>query len=59
MLMETDSTPGAATRKFLAGQTVVEMGTADFPSADVAGKSPLATRIFAVTGVTGPSKRSS
>ncbi|MEM6306935.1 MAG: NifU family protein, partial [Pseudomonadota bacterium] len=41
------------TLKFLPGQTVLETGTADFPSADAAGTSPLAQRIFAVDGVTG------
>ena len=53
MLIETETTPNPATLKFLPGQTVLEMGTADFPSAETAGKSPLATRIFAVAGVTG------
>jgi len=37
----------------LPGQTVREAGTADFPSAEGAGKSPLAQRIFGVPGVTG------
>ncbi|MEM9551284.1 MAG: NifU family protein [Pseudomonadota bacterium] len=53
MFIQTESTPNPATLKFLPGQTVLEMGTADFPSADAAGKSPLARRIFAVDGVTG------
>ncbi|SFR41018.1 NifU family protein [Litoreibacter janthinus] len=53
MFIQTESTPNPATLKFLPGQTVLEMGTADFPSADTAGKSPLANRIFAVDGVTG------
>ena len=53
MFIQTESTPNPATLKFLPGQTVLEMGTADFPTADAAGKSPLATRIFAVDGVTG------
>ena len=53
MFIQTESTPNPATLKFLPGQTVLDMGSADFPSADVAGKSPLATRIFAVAGVTG------
>ncbi len=53
MFIQTESTPNPATLKFLPGQTVLEMGTADFPSAETAGKSPLATRIFAVAGVTG------
>jgi Fe-S cluster biogenesis protein NfuA len=53
MFIQTESTPNPATLKFLPGQTVLELGTADFPSADSAGKSPLAKRIFAVAGVTG------
>jgi Fe-S cluster biogenesis protein NfuA len=53
MFIQTESTPNPATLKFLPGQAVLELGTADFPSADTAGKSPLATRIFAVGGVTG------
>ncbi len=53
MFIQTESTPNPATLKFLPGQTVLESGTADFPSADSAGKSALATRIFATSGVTG------
>jgi len=53
MFIQTESTPNPATLKFLPGQTVLEMGTADFPSADGASASPLATRIFTVDGVTG------
>jgi Fe-S cluster biogenesis protein NfuA len=53
MFIQTESTPNPATLKFLPGQTVLEMGTADFPSSETAGKSPLAARIFAVAGVTG------
>ena len=53
MFIQTESTPNPATLKFLPGQAVLGSGTADFPSADTAGKSPLAQRIFAVEGVTG------
>jgi hypothetical protein len=53
MFIQTESTPNPATLKFLPGDSVLEAGTADFPSADTAEKSPLATRIFAVDGVTG------
>jgi len=52
MFIQTEATPNPATLKFLPGQTVLEAGTADFPSPDAAGKSPLATRVFAVDGVT-------
>jgi Fe-S cluster biogenesis protein NfuA len=53
MFIQTESTPNPATLKFLPGMEVLAMGTADFPNAEVAAKSPLATRIFAVAGVTG------
>lgn len=53
MFIQTESTPNPATLKFLPGQSVLEMGTADFPTPDTADGSPLATRIFAVEGVTG------
>jgi len=53
MFIQTESTPNPATLKFLPGQAVLEMGTADFPSAEAAQKSPLAKRIFATGQVTG------
>jgi Fe-S cluster biogenesis protein NfuA len=53
MFIQTESTPNPATLKFLPGQTVLDIGTADFPSAEAAAKSPLARRVFAVDGVTG------
>ena len=52
MFIQTESTPNPATLKFLPGQTVLETGTADFPSVEAASASPLAGRIFAVDGVT-------
>ena len=53
MFIQTESTPNPATLKFLPGQTVLEMGTADFATAEAAVKSPLAGRIFTVEGVSG------
>ena len=53
MFIQTESTPNPATLKFLPGQTVLEIGTADFPNADGATGSPLAARVFGVSGVTG------
>jgi Fe-S cluster biogenesis protein NfuA len=53
MFIQTESTPNPATLKFLPGQVVLDLGTADFPSAEAAVKSPLARRIFAAGGVTG------
>jgi len=53
MFIQTESTPNPATLKFLPGQTVLSTGTADFPTSDAAGTSPLAQRVFGVEGVTG------
>lgn len=53
MFIQTESTPNPATLKFLPGLTVLEDGTADFPSPDGSDASPLAQRIFAVNGVSG------
>ncbi len=53
MFIQTESTPNPATLKFLPGQAVLSAGTADFPSAEAAEKSPLAQRVFAVDGVAG------
>ena len=53
MFIQTESTPNPATLKFLPGQTVLEAGTADFPTVEAAEASPLAQRIFAVDGVAG------
>ena len=53
MFIQTESTPNPATLKFLPGQTVLAVGTADFPTAEAAGKSPMATRLFGVDGVEG------
>ena len=53
MFIQTESTPNPATLKFLPGRSVLDAGTADFPNADTAGRSPLASRIFAVDGVSG------
>ncbi len=53
MFIQTETTPNPATLKFLPGQTVLEVGTADFPTAEAAQKSPLANRLFAIPGVSG------
>ena len=53
MFIQTESTPNPATLKFLPGQQVMGSGTADFPAPVGADVSPLAARIFAVTGVSG------
>lgn len=53
MFIQTESTPNPATLKFLPGQNVLEVGTADFPTLEAGEASPLAKRIFATGGVTG------
>ena len=51
MFIQTESTPNPATLKFLPGQTVLEMGTADFPTLEAGQASPLAKRVFATGSV--------
>ena len=51
MFIQTESTPNPATLKFLPGQDVLGRGTADFPDAEAASRSPLARAIFAAPGV--------
>lgn len=53
MFIQTESTPNPSTLKFLPGQEVLEVGTADFASETAAQNSPLAQRIFQVTDVLG------
>jgi len=52
MFIETEGTPNPATLKFLPGRDVIANATADFASADAARRSPLATALFALPGVT-------
>ncbi len=51
MFIETEDTPNPATLKFLPGQAVMPAGTADFTSVETAGRSPLASALFAQDGV--------
>src|SRR5215813_8518736 len=51
MFIQTEETPNPATLKFLPGRAVVESGSVDFASADIAARSPLADRLFKVEGV--------
>ena len=54
MFIQTEATPNPATLKFLPGETVVQDGPFDFRSLPEAeGRSPLAERLFQVSGVTG------
>jgi len=52
MFIQTESTPNPNTLKFLPGREVMGEGmVADFPSADSAGRSPLAKALFAIPEV--------
>ena len=53
MFIQTEATPNPATLKFIPGRMVLDTGTMEFSSAESAARSPLAERLFAVTGVTG------
>jgi Fe-S cluster biogenesis protein NfuA len=53
MFIQTEATPNPATLKFLPGRPVLETGTLDMRDTDDAAKSPLAERLFAITGVDG------
>ena len=53
MLIEIEKTPNPATRKFLPGRTVMELGGRDFPNADAAEASPLAEALFSTGMVDG------
>jgi Fe-S cluster biogenesis protein NfuA len=46
MLIRTEQTPNPVTRKFLPEQTVMDTGTRDFPDAEAAEASPLASALF-------------
>ncbi|MDE0060203.1 MAG: NifU family protein [Defluviicoccus sp.] len=52
MFIQTEQTPNPATLKFLPGRTIMANGTVHFASPEMAASSPLATRLFAVDGVT-------
>lgn len=53
MFIQTEDTPNPATLKFLPGRTVLERGSADFPTREAAVRSPLAQALFEIDGVTG------
>ncbi|MDB5396127.1 MAG: iron transporter [Rhodospirillales bacterium] len=53
MFIQTEDTPNPSTLKFIPGQIVMSAGTADFRTADSAGRSPLARALFNVGGVDG------
>jgi Fe-S cluster biogenesis protein NfuA len=53
MFIQTEATPNPATLKFLPGRAVLETGTLDLRDAEQAAQSPLAERLFGITGVSG------
>jgi len=53
MFIQTEATPNPATLKFLPGRIVMGSGTLDLRDADDAARSPLAQRLFGVSGVSG------
>ena len=53
MFIQTEATPNPATLKFLPGQSVMESGTANFPTREDAARSPLARRLYEIGGVKG------
>jgi Fe-S cluster biogenesis protein NfuA len=48
-----ESTPNPATLKFLPGCSVMETGTANFASPEMADKAPLVRQLFKIDGVAG------
>lgn len=51
MFIQTEKTPNPETLKFIPGEPVLKTGTAEFKTADDAGRSPLAQRLFKLDGV--------
>ena len=53
MFIQTEATPNPATLKFLPGRPVLEKGTLELRERSEAAQSPLAERLFDITGVNG------
>ena len=53
MFIQTEATPNPATLKFLPGRAVMPDGTLDLRNSADAERSPLAQRLFGVSGVSG------
>ena len=53
MFIQTEATPNPATLKFLPGRAVLDGGTLDLRGKDEAAQSPLAERLFDISGVSG------
>ncbi len=52
MFIQTEATPNPATLKFLPGERVMREGTASFASREDAARSPLASRLYEIDGIT-------
>ena len=52
MFIQTETTPNPQHAQVPAGALGIGSGTADFPDRDTAGRSPLASRLFGIDGVT-------
>lgn len=53
MFIQTEETPNPNTLKFLPGKIVMGAGTIDFRTKEAAKRSPLASKLFDINGVTG------
>ncbi len=53
MFIQTETTPNPATLKFIPGRLVLDAGTMEFANREAAARSPLAERLFGVSGVIG------
>lgn len=53
MFIQTEATDHPESLKFLPGRTVMASGSADFPNAQSAKRSPLARRLFEIDSVAG------
>src|ERR1700751_4527687 len=53
MFIQTEATPNPATLKFLPGRAVLEQGTLDMRDRAEAANSPLAERLFDISGIGG------
>jgi Fe-S cluster biogenesis protein NfuA len=53
IVVRPEPTPNPASVRFVVNRPIMERGTADFPSAEAAERSPLAKQVFALPGVRG------
>ncbi len=51
LTIRTERTPNPNSLKYIVGRTLIPGGSANFPSVETAGRSPLAERLFKVEGV--------